>query len=75
MSRIITHDWEPIVIWKKAPTAVALKDEKVVNAARHAGAEIEIIKKSNAGTNRATSSNITLNTTKLDEETENLHRK
>ncbi|CAL0310191.1 unnamed protein product [Lupinus luteus] len=32
-------------------------------------------KKSNGGTNRAASSSTTLNTRKLDEETENLHRK
>ncbi|KAK8559189.1 hypothetical protein V6N12_042471 [Hibiscus sabdariffa] len=67
-----TQDWEPIVIRKKAPNAATKKDEKVVNAARRAGAEIESVKKSNAGTNRAASSSTTLNTRKLDEETENL---
>ncbi|MBA0647162.1 hypothetical protein Goklo_015069, partial [Gossypium klotzschianum] len=61
-----------VVIRKKAPTAAAKKDEKVVNAARRAGAEIESVKKSNAGTNRAASSSTSLNTRKLDEETENL---
>ncbi|KAI4333562.1 hypothetical protein L6164_018350 [Bauhinia variegata] len=40
---------------------------------RRAGAEIETIRKSNAGTNRAASSSTTLNTRKLDEETENVH--
>ncbi|GLT48625.1 hypothetical protein SLA2020_222390 [Shorea laevis] len=68
----ITQDWEPVVIRKKAPNAAAKKDEKVVNAARRAGAEIETIKKSNAGSNKAASSSTTLNTRKLDEETENL---
>ncbi|KHG25853.1 Multiprotein-bridging factor 1b -like protein [Gossypium arboreum] len=68
----LTQDWEPVVIRKKAPTAAAKKDEKVVNAARRAGAEIESVKKSNAGTNRAASSSTSLNTRKLDEETENL---
>ncbi|KDP34783.1 hypothetical protein JCGZ_10563 [Jatropha curcas] len=68
----ISQDWEPVVIRKKAPTAAAKKDEKVVNAARRAGAEIETLKKSNAGTNKAASSSTTLNTRKLDEETENL---
>ena len=47
MSGIITQDWEPVVIRKKAPTAAAKKDEKVVNAARRAGAEIETVKKCN----------------------------
>ena len=41
----ISQDWEPVVIRKKAPTAAARKDEKAVNAARRAGAEIETIKK------------------------------
>ncbi|OMO74746.1 Helix-turn-helix type 3 [Corchorus capsularis] len=68
----LTQDWEPVTIRKKAPSAAAKKDEKVVNAARRAGAEIETLKKSNAGTNRAASSSTTLNTRKLDEETENL---
>ncbi|GFP78670.1 multiprotein-bridging factor 1b [Phtheirospermum japonicum] len=68
----ITQDWEPVVIRKKAPTAAARKDEKAVNAARRAGAEIETIRKSTAGTNKAAKSTVTLNTRKLDEETENL---
>lgn len=41
----ITQDWEPVVIKKKAPNAAARKDEKTVNAARRAGAEIEAVKK------------------------------
>ncbi|KAI0487953.1 multiprotein-bridging factor 1b [Dendrobium catenatum] len=68
----ITQDWEPVVIRKKAPNAAAKKDEKAVNAARRMGAEIETLKKSNAGSNKAASSSTTLNTRKLDEETENL---
>ncbi|MBF6271779.1 multiprotein bridging factor 1, partial [Nocardia farcinica] len=60
------------VIRKKAPNAAAKKDEKAVNAARRSGAEIETIKKSTAGTNKAASSSTSLNTRKLDEETENL---
>ncbi|XP_019194306.1 PREDICTED: multiprotein-bridging factor 1a [Ipomoea nil] len=72
----ITQDWEPVVIRKKAPTAAARKDEKAVNAARRSGAEIETIRKSNAGTNKAASSSTSLNTRKLDEDTENLtHQK
>ncbi|KAK6132479.1 hypothetical protein DH2020_033702 [Rehmannia glutinosa] len=68
----IVQDWEPVVIRKKAPTAAARKDEKAVNAARRAGAEIETIRKSTAGTNKAAKSTTTLNTRKLDEDTENL---
>ncbi|XP_077251119.1 multiprotein-bridging factor 1b-like [Tasmannia lanceolata] len=68
----LTQDWEPVVIRKKAPTSAAKKDEKVVNAARRSGAEIETIRKGAAGTNKAASSSTTLNTRKLDEETENL---
>ena len=40
-----TQDWEPVVIRKKAPTSAARKDEKAVNAARRAGAEIETVRK------------------------------
>ncbi|KAJ4726457.1 multiprotein bridging factor 1B [Melia azedarach] len=68
----ISQDWEPVVIRKKAPNAATKKDEKVVNAARRAGADIETLKKSNAGTNKAASSSTSLNTRKLDEDTENL---
>lgn len=41
----MTQDWEPVVVRKKAPTAAANKDEKAVNAARRAGAEIETLRK------------------------------
>ncbi|KAI9187109.1 hypothetical protein LWI28_024467 [Acer negundo] len=68
----ISQDWEPVVIRKKAPTAAAKKDEKFVNAARRSGAEIETLKKSNAGTNKAASSSTSLNTRKLDEDSESL---
>ncbi|KAL6975934.1 Multiprotein-bridging factor 1b [Sarracenia purpurea var. burkii] len=68
----ISQDWEPVVIRKKAPTAAARKDEKAVNAARRAGAEIETVRKANAGSNKAASSSTSLNTRKLDDETENL---
>ncbi|PWA42663.1 multiprotein bridging factor 1A [Artemisia annua] len=68
----IAQDWEPVVIRKKAPTSAARKDEKAVNAARRAGAEIETVRKAAAGSNKAASSSTSLNTRKLDEETENL---
>lgn len=41
----ISQDWEPVVLRKKAPTAAAKKDEKAVNAARRAGADIDTVKK------------------------------
>ena len=41
----ISQDWEPVVIRKKAPNAAAKRDEKAVNAARRAGADIETVKK------------------------------
>uniref|UniRef100_A0A0D6R854 HTH cro/C1-type domain-containing protein n=1 Tax=Araucaria cunninghamii TaxID=56994 RepID=A0A0D6R854_ARACU len=66
----ISQDWEPVVIRKKAPNAAAKKDDKAVNAARRTGAPIETIKKFNAGGNKAASSSTTLNTRKLDDETE-----
>ncbi len=68
----LTQDWEPVVIRKKPLNSAAKKDEKAVNAARRSGAEIETVKKSNAGTNKAASSSTSLNTRKLDDETENL---
>ncbi|KAJ7559933.1 hypothetical protein O6H91_04G107400 [Diphasiastrum complanatum] len=64
------QDWEPVVIRKKAPNAAAKKDEKAVNEARRAGGPIETIKKYNAGSNKAASSATSLNTKKLDDETE-----
>ncbi|KAL8147605.1 multiprotein-bridging factor 1b [Apium graveolens] len=68
----ISQDWAPVTLRKKAPTAAARKDDKAVNAARRSGAEIETVKKSNAGVNRAASSGTSLNTRKLDDETDNL---
>ncbi|KAG2577623.1 hypothetical protein PVAP13_6NG165700 [Panicum virgatum] len=68
----IRQDWEPVVVRKKAPTAAAKKDEKAVNAARRSGAEIDTMKKYNAGTNKAASSGTSFNTKRLDDDTENL---
>ncbi|KAH0928317.1 hypothetical protein HID58_014044, partial [Brassica napus] len=68
----MTQDWEPVVIRKKTPNAAAKRDEKTVNAARRSGAEIESVRKHNAGTNKAASSGTSLNTKRLDDDTENL---
>ncbi|KAH7404167.1 hypothetical protein KP509_15G013500 [Ceratopteris richardii] len=70
MSVPIQQDWEPVIIRKKAPNAAAKRDEKAVNEARRAGGAIEVVKKYNAGSNKASSSTPGLNTKKLDEETE-----
>ncbi|KAL5053454.1 hypothetical protein RYX36_034136 [Vicia faba] len=53
-------------------TSAARKDDKAVNAARRSGADIETMKKHNAATNKAASSSTSLNTKRLDEDTENL---
>nr|AFK41973.1 unknown [Lotus japonicus] len=68
----VSQDWEPVVLRKKAPTAAARRDDKAVNAARRAGADIETVRKHNAGTNKAASSGTSLNTKRLDEDTKNL---
>uniref|UniRef100_A0A453EFI2 HTH cro/C1-type domain-containing protein n=8 Tax=Triticeae TaxID=147389 RepID=A0A453EFI2_AEGTS len=68
----IAQDWEPVVVRKKLPNAAAKKDEKAVNAARRAGVDIDIAKKHNAGTNKAAHSTTSLNTKRLDDDTENL---
>nr|AGV54522.1 multiprotein-bridging factor 1a-like protein [Phaseolus vulgaris] len=72
----LSQDWEPVVLRKKAPTSAARKDEKAVNAARRSGADIDTIKKflfaDNAGTNKAASSSTSLNTKRLDDDTESL---
>ncbi|CAG7865915.1 unnamed protein product [Brassica rapa] len=70
----MTQDWEPVVIRKRAPNAAAKPDEKTVNAAWRSGADIESVRKFNAGTNKAASSSTSLNTKRLDDDTENLAR-
>lgn len=54
------------------PTAAVEKDEKTVNAAWHVSANIDNVKKFNVGTNKATSNTNSLNTMRLDDDTENL---
>ncbi|KAF8087437.1 hypothetical protein N665_0585s0015 [Sinapis alba] len=68
----MSQDWEPVVIRKRAPNSAAKRDEKTVNAARRAGADIETVRKYNGGTNKAASSSTSLNTKTLDDDTENL---
>ena len=70
--RITMSDWETVtVLRKKAPKASDLKSQKAINAAQKSGKEIETSKKFSAGTNKKPTTS--LNTAKLDRETEDLH--
>nr|CAG4642924.1 EOG090X0ILG [Evadne anonyx] len=66
------HDqqWEPVVIKKKLPKGVSAKSEKVVNAARRQGLAVDTVTKYGAASNKH--SVTTLNTAKLDQESEEL---
>ncbi|KAJ8459837.1 hypothetical protein OPV22_032763 [Ensete ventricosum] len=48
----LTQDWEPVVLSRRKPRAVDLKDPKAVNQAIRAGAFVEAVKKFEAGTNK-----------------------
>mmetsp|Transcript_31491 Transcript_31491/g.50843 ORF Transcript_31491/g.50843 Transcript_31491/m.50843 type:complete len:139 (-) Transcript_31491:186-602(-) len=63
------QDWEQVVFRKKTPGA-GTSGSKAVAQARQTGAEVETLKKFNAGANRKVP---TSNTAKLDAETEELH--
>lgn len=65
-------DWDHVtVLRKRAPKASQLRSQQAVNQAQRSGAPIETTKKFNAATNKHAAT--TLNTTKLDRETEELH--
>eukprot|EP00245_Coleochaete_scutata_P005718 TRINITY_DN194_c0_g1_i1.p2 TRINITY_DN194_c0_g1~~TRINITY_DN194_c0_g1_i1.p2 ORF type:complete len:140 (-),score=31.37 TRINITY_DN194_c0_g1_i1:328-747(-) len=66
----ISQDWEPVVVRKKPLNSAAKKDDKAVNEARRAGGPVETMKKYAAGSNKSAASTSTMNTKKLDEETE-----
>jgi putative transcription factor len=67
-------DWDTVtVLRKKAPKPSDLKSTKAVNEAQKKGIAIETSKKFAAGTNKKPSTS--LNTAKLDEESEDLHHK
>jgi len=63
-------DTEVTVLRKKLPKASSLKTEQAVNAARRMGASVETKEKFGAGANKQHGT--TLNTAKLDRETEEL---
>ncbi|XP_015914714.1 endothelial differentiation-related factor 1 homolog [Parasteatoda tepidariorum] len=65
-------DWDTVTyLRKKAPKASQLRSQQAINAAQRQGLAIETTKKYNAATNKH--SQTTLNTSKLDKETEQLH--
>lgn len=68
----MSEEWDSVtVLRKKPPKASAMKSQQAINAAQKQGIPIETNKKYNAATNKHTGT--TLNTTKLDRETEELH--
>nr|CAG4641347.1 EOG090X0ILG [Eulimnadia texana] len=64
------QQWEPVVIKKKIPKGTSSKSEAVVNAARRQGVAVESQLKYGAAKNKHPVT--TLNTAKLDQETEEL---
>jgi len=67
------QDWDTVVIRKKAPSGSAAKDKDAINAARRSGAEIDAVKKYNAGGNKAAAAGPVKNAVKLENETEDFH--
>ncbi|XP_059634978.1 multiprotein-bridging factor 1c [Cornus florida] len=66
----ITQDWEPVVLHKSKPKAQDLRDPKAVNQALRSGAQVETVKKFDAGSNKkaaAAAAAIAVNARKLDE--------
>jgi len=65
-------NWDEVTILRKrAPKAGALRSQQAVNAAQRQGLDIETNKKWAAGGNKQHS--VSKNTTKLDQETDELH--
>jgi len=65
-------DWDTVTyLRKKPPKASEMKTNKAVNSAIRQGVPVETSKKFNAATNKHTVT--TMNTAKLDRETEELH--
>lgn len=65
-------DWDTVTyLRKKPPKASQLRSQQAINAAQRQGLAIETTKKYNAATNKQHVT--TLNTSKLDKETEQLH--
>ncbi|KAL4374848.1 hypothetical protein AHAS_Ahas05G0222800 [Arachis hypogaea] len=62
------QDWEPVILHKSRPKAQDLRNPKAVNQAQRSGAEVQTIKKFDAGSNRKPGPGI--NARKLEEGTE-----
>ncbi|KAI1306001.1 Endothelial differentiation-related factor 1 -like protein [Halotydeus destructor] len=68
----MSEDWDTVTVLRKRPTkSGTLRTQKAINTALRQGVAVDTEKKYNAGTNKVTGT--TLNTTKLDRETEELH--
>lgn len=65
----ISRDWEPVVLRKQKPKASELRDPKAVNQALRTGAQVQTVKKSDAGSNRKAPATV-VNARKLDEAAE-----
>ncbi|KAK9813173.1 hypothetical protein WJX72_010086 [[Myrmecia] bisecta] len=65
------QDWDEVVIRKKRPTASQAQTSSAVNDARRTGAQVDTVKKYNAGANKPTGTG--KDAAKLDRETEELH--
>nr|DAD21027.1 TPA_asm: hypothetical protein HUJ06_022490 [Nelumbo nucifera] len=64
----LTQDWEPVVLHKSKPNALALRDPKVMNQALRSGAAVQTVKKFDASSNKKPVT--VVNVRKLDEVTE-----
>jgi len=68
----MSEEWDQVTVLRKKPMkASAMKTQQAINAAQKQGIPIETNKKYGAATNKHSAT--TLNTTKLDRETEELH--
>lgn len=62
----IQQDWEPVVLQKPRTKARELRDPKAVNKALRTGAQVQTVKKADAGSNKKTPPTA-VNARKLDE--------
>ncbi|CAL0332538.1 unnamed protein product [Lupinus luteus] len=65
----VTQDWNPVVLHKSKPKAHDLRNPKAVNQALRTGAEVQTIKKFDAGSNKKTAGPV-IYARKLDEAAE-----
>ncbi|KAK4371299.1 hypothetical protein RND71_010774 [Anisodus tanguticus] len=65
----VRQEWEPIVLHKPKVKAQDLRDTKAVNQALRTGAQVQTVKKSDAGLNKKAAA-VAVNARKLDEAAE-----